>query len=323
MRIVAATALILGTVATTAAVGAAVLPEARNVTSPGDRAFNESWARLKDAVFVAPTEVVAPTDEPVNLAPVAPVETFSPAVSSGVATPFAQTPQTGTALDRPTLLAGDRYVPGRGVARWQVTELAVPSHTGNAVDAIKVSIGRVAVTPGALPVRPGDRVQTDAEAYEMTYTRGWPQVVAAGRWDLGFIPHAGVGISNSGGQAEAGAMVRLSKRAGQIADRLGVSDGRKFGDQGRWYVFGAASERTVGLNLTRNDAGKWSRAGFSTDTQSGMISDIQAGVGWRKGSVQASLGWLRRKVKGAQTLMGWDNRKDSVFALSISIKPAK
>ena len=323
MRIVAATALILGTVATTAAVGAAVLPEARNVTSPGDRAFNESWARLKDAVFVAPSDVAVSTPEPVNLAPVAPIETFSPSVSQGVATPFAQAPQTCTALDRPTVLAGDRYVPGRGVARWQVTELAVPREDGNAVDAIKVSIGRIAVTPGALPVRPGDRVQTDAEAYEMTYTRGWPQVVTAGKWDVNFIPHAGVGISNSGGQAEAGAMVRLTKSAEQLANRLGVRDGRKFGDQGRWYMFGAVSERTVGLNLTRNDAGNWTRAGFSTDTQSSMISDIQAGVGWRKGSVQASLGWLRRKVKGAQTLMGWDNRKDSVLALSISVKPSR
>ena len=40
-------------------------------------------------------------------------------------------------------------------------------------------------------------------------------------------------------------------------------------------------------------------------------------------SVQASLAWMRRKVKAAQTLMGWDHRDDSMVALTVSIKPRR
>ena len=246
------------------------------------------------------------------------------AVEAGLEPDFLQPAISGTALDAPHALAGETYVPGEGMARWRVSEMAIARPAVGAVDAIRISIGQVARMPGGLPPGPDRWAEADTEAYQVTYTRGWPGLMAvdAGEFDLDLTPHAAVGVSNAGGEAEAGALVRLRRKTQGWADRLGVQDGAQFGDQGRWYLFAAASGRAVGLNLQRT-SGDWSNRGISTDPASALVSDIQAGVGWRRGSVQASLAWMRRKVKAAQGLMGWDNRDDSMVAVSVSINPRR
>lgn len=320
MRLLAATALTLGCVATTAALGAAVFPSPVVEQSPGDEVFERNWDSLKAAVF-APA---ASDSMGFSQTPPPPGLTGGPAVEAGIAPDFRPPAISGTALDAPMAFNGETYVPGEGVARWKVTEMAIARPAARAVDAVRVSIGQIARTPGALPPRPGQAVSVDNEAYEVTYTRGWPALMAveAGAFDLELTPHAGVGISNAGGEAEAGAMVRLRRKAEGWGNRLGVRDGARFGDQGRWYLFAAASGRAVGLNLQRTN-GDWSNRGLSTDSASALVSDVQAGIGWRKGSTQASLAWMRRKVKAAQTMMGWDHRDDSMVAITISIKPRR
>ncbi|WP_340645574.1 DUF2219 domain-containing protein [Phenylobacterium sp.] len=320
MRFLAATAVTIGCAATTAALGAAVFPAPRVESSPGDQVFQENWQDLRAAVF-ARTEAVA-----VDFSATAPSpDTVGrPTVEAGIEPAFSQPVYTGTALDRTNALAAETYVPGEGVARWKVTEMAFARPALGAVDALRVSVGHIARTPGALPPRPGQAVTSDIGAYAVSYTRGWPKLwaVDAGEFDVDFTPHAGVGISNAGGEAEAGAVVRLRRKAEGWANSLGVTDGARFGDQGRWYLFAAASGRAVGLNLQRSN-GDWGNRGLSTDTSSALINDIQAGVGWRKGSIQSSLAWMRRKVKAAHTLMGWDHRDDSMVAVTVSIKPKR
>ncbi len=72
-----------------------------------------------------------------------------------------------------------------------------------------------------------------------------------------------------------------------------------------------------------HDKAGWSRGGLSMDAASALISDVQAGVGWRKGSVQASLAWMKRKVKSAQALIGLDARDDTTVAVTLSVKPRR
>lgn len=320
MRILAVTAMTLGCAATTAALSASVFPAPPVETSPGDQVFQETWQDLTAAVF-AKTDAVA-ADFTTPAPPPATIDRAS--VKVGLEPAFSQPAYTGTALDRTNALNTETYVPGEGVARWRVSEVAFVRPALGAVDALRVSVGQIARTPGALPPRPGQAVAVDTAAYEVSYTRGWPNLwaVDAGEFDVDVTPHAGVGISNAGGEAEAGAMVRLRKKAEGWASNLGVRDGARFGDQGRWYLFAAASGRAVGLNVQRTN-GDWSNRGLSTDTSSALINDIQAGIGWRKGSVQASVAWMRRKVKAAQTLMGWDHRDDSMVAVTVSIKPRR
>ena len=138
-------------------------------------------------------------------------------------------------------------------------------------------------------------------------------------------PHAGLAFDSFGsGSAEAGATVQLS-RADLAAERLkalGVRDGAEFGDQGRWYIFAAASGRAVGLNMLHGEAG-WNRAGWSTDPTSKLVGDTQVGVGWRKGAIQTSVGFVHREVKGEHLLQGVDPHADSMVAFSFSVRPRK
>jgi hypothetical protein len=72
--------------------------------------------------------------------------------------------------------------------------------------------------------------------------------------------------------------------------------------------------------MLHNDQG-WDRAGWTTDTTSTLTGDAQLGIGWRKGAMQTSLGYIHREMKGQNMLWGVDAKKDSVVAFSLSIRP--
>ena len=142
-------------------------------------------------------------------------------------------------------------------------------------------------------------------------------------------PHAGLGVIGGdhaahGGSAEAGATLQVSTAdiAGDRLKAMGVKDGAQFGQQGRWYLFAAASGRAVGMNMLHGESG-WNRAGWSTDTTSKLVGDAQVGVGWRKGAMQTSVGDVHRKVKGEHLLYGVDPHDDDMVAFSLSIRPRK
>jgi hypothetical protein len=168
-----------------------------------------------------------------------------------------------------------------------------------------------------------------AQAYEFSVVRDWPGAVSFNTQHFGvdFTPHAGFGMTSYGGVAEAGATLQVSQRVGdKVKARLkamGVGDGTKFGDRGRWYLFAAASGRSVGLNMLRGDSG-WSRAGWTTDQTSTLVGDAQVGVGWRKGDMQTSLGFVHREMKGLHNLYGVDDPKaDSMVAFTFAVRPQR
>ena len=223
-------------------------------------------------------------------------------------------------------LSHDRYMAGEGLTRWEMTEAVLPS-SGSAVNSLRLSTGRVTVTPGVGPLNL-DASDVETRAYDMMVNRAWPGAVSfeAGKYGVQVTPHAGLGMGTAGGSAEAGATLTVGQKldAG-VKSRLkamGVQDGAVFGDQGRWYLFAAASGRAVGLNLRHDDNG-WDRAGWSTDPSSALIGDAQVGVGWRRGAMQTSFGYIHREVKSQHMLMGQETRDDSVVAFSLSIKPRR
>lgn len=223
------------------------------------------------------------------------------------------------------LLDADRYYAGRGAVSWRSNAFVV-GESGHAVDSVRVSVAKVAQS-GA--TRPLSMVRPDEDSFEdrdvdVTVTRGWPAAVrlGAGKYALDVTPHAGLGFGGAGGSAEAGATVRFGKKMGdRVVNSLGVSDGRAFGDRGRWYVFAAASGQAVGLNMLRSEDGDWSRAGFTADNSSKLVGDGQAGVAWRRGAMQASFGYVHRKIRAKDQIMGMATQKDEMVALSFSLKP--
>ena len=113
-------------------------------------------------------------------------------------------------------------------------------------------------------------------------------------------PQAGVGYGSAGGSVSGGATVRLipPSRDAKVVERLkamGVKDGAAYGDQGRWYLFAAASGRAVGFNMAREGLGL-TQDGWSTDPVS-LVGDAQVGLGWRRGDMQTSIGYMVRRMR--------------------------
>jgi hypothetical protein len=224
------------------------------------------------------------------------------------------------------LLDANRYYEGRGAVTWRSNAFVV-GEGDHAVDSVRVSVASVAQAGLSRPlalVRPEDADGFDDRDVDVTVTRGWPAAVTLGKgkYALDVTPHAGLGIGGAGGSAEAGATVRFGKKMGdQVVNSLGVSDGRQFGERGRWYVFAAASGQAVGMNMLRSGDGDWSRAGLTTDASSKLVGDGQAGLAWRKGAMQASFGYVHRKIRAKDQIMGMSTQKDEMVAFSFSLRP--
>ncbi|HEX4183046.1 MAG TPA: lipid A-modifier LpxR family protein, partial [Caulobacteraceae bacterium] len=206
--------------------------------------------------------------------------------------PFSLPSYTGTSLDQ-LRLSSAPHPADNGVALWSSNEVTLGSGAGG-VDTLRVSMGSVArAHGGVVSARPDGFSDPDPEAYDVRYIHGWPSALkwSAAGYDLDVSPHAGLGMTNGGGTAEAGAMVRFGQNMGrQVANKLGLHEvsGSSF-DKGRWFLFAAASGQAVGWNMTGGVAGA-PRNSWSMESTSALISDAQAGVGWRKGAMQASFG---------------------------------
>jgi len=242
---------------------------------------------------------------------------------------FALPPVTGSSLDQTHLLNTERLIEGQGLAVWRTQEVSFPAR-GGAVDTLRVSLGGVARGPGGVvTARPDALMAPDARAFDVSFTRGWPAAwsLQAGRYAIDVSPHAGVGFSDTGGSAEAGALVRLGQDLqDRVTRRLGFRTGEASTADGRgsWFLFAAASGRAVGVNMTPSAEGGLPRPGWSNEPVTTLVSDAQAGLGWRRGDLQASIGYVHRDVKNQTVLTtgaGPANYHDSMVAFSFTITP--
>lgn len=295
--------------------------------APTAKAVDPARARLSPPSFVVDTRGARPVDLSVrNVRPAAVGFAEAPAARTERADDPSFSLSPAGAYGDAKLLDADRYYEGRGAVSWRSNAFVV-GEGEHAVDSVRVSVASVAQNGQTRPlalVRPDDQDSFEDRDVDVTVTRGWPAAVSldAGKYSLDVTPHAGLGFGGAGGSAEAGATVRLGKKMGdQVANSLGVQDGREFGQQGRWYLFAAASGQAVGLNMLRSGEGDWSGAGVSTDTSSKLVGDGQAGVAWRKGPMQASFGYVHRKIRAKDQIMGMATQKDEMVAFSFSLKP--
>lgn len=172
-----------------------------------------------------------------------------------------------------------------------------------------------------LPPGPLDPAAYEAEHYDLTYTRGWTEILGqtASGLDVTLTPHVGVGVGSRGGATEAGATLRV----GPDLDRLVPDGADAFGERPRWYLYAAGSGRAVGYNWARNRDGEFARSGVSHD--SGVfMGDVSLGVAMRRGPVQSSIGLIYREigVEGLRAGHGVDTDvSEGVIAFQLSIKP--
>jgi hypothetical protein len=246
-------------------------------------------------------------------------------------------PDVVAALEGPIVLpaAGDHLAAepvrptGGGLAIWSSNEVTLGSGAAG-VDSVRVTLSSLArPRGGVVSARPDSLSDADAQAFDVRYIHGWPSALAwsAGGYAVDVSPHAALGVSSAGGTAEAGAMVRFGSDLGHsVARKLGLHevDPSIYADKGRWYLFAAASGQAVGLNMTPGAPGM-PKGAWSSESTSALVSDAQAGVGWRKGDMQASFGYVHREIKGQTYEISGGNGpakiSDSMVALSLSIHP--
>jgi hypothetical protein len=103
---------------------------------------------------------------------------------------------------------------------------------------------------------------------------------------------------------------------------FGVKDGAaRYGGEGRFYLFAAVHGQAVGLNL-QEQGGALRRTGWSTDQTSALVGDGQIGLGWRKGGMEAAVGYVHRGVHLRNTPIGAsDSYADDMGALSLTFHP--
>jgi hypothetical protein len=205
---------------------------------------------------------------------------------------------------------------------WRSTEFTAGKKT--AATHVKIDVGGVVRDAnGRMPLGPSKDATFEAKGFDLRVTHDWTDAVRfdAGNQNVALTPHAGVGLTNAGPAAEAGATLSVEDKVAGRLENLGVRDGKSFGDQGRWYLFVAGGSRSVGLNMLRGADGGFQRAGWSTDSTSALVCDAQAGVGWRRGAMQASFGYMHREVKPHEAVPGFEKRDDSLVAVSFSFKP--
>ena len=195
--------------------------------------------------------------------------------------------------------------------------------TGNHSDRLRLTTrGSLRRADGApLPVTSSDRSQFDTDAYDVSYTRGWS--VARGYTPSGLevtlTPHAGFGVGDEGGSAEAGATLKI----GDNLDRLAPDGRERFGDRARWYLYAAGSGRAVGYNFARTRDGDYARSGVSQDKGS-FLGDASVGVAYRRGAMQGSFGVVYREIKaeGLRGGEGFDREvSEGLVAFQLSIRP--
>jgi hypothetical protein len=291
--------------AQTAASGFASVPGASNTQAPDQS--------LSDVMFV-------------NRAPALPSDPGVRARGDQGAAAFGEVFATpafiGEGLSGQPLATGRIAATGQGLMAWRSSEVSRAAGDG-AVDSVRLSVAQIARTPLVSPA-----AAYDTGAVNVTFIRGWPDamLVRAAGMGLSVTPHAGVGLDSAGGNsAEAGAMFKITSVKSAIQDRLramGVRNGATYGDQGRWYVFAAVKGQAVGLNMMSNGAGALRQAGWSTDASSALVGDGQVGVGWRRGGVETTLGYVHRGVHVRNAPYGVsDSFSEDLAAMSLTFHP--
>jgi hypothetical protein len=202
-------------------------------------------------------------------------------------------------------LAADRLFSERtwalsgGQASWNSQSVS-RLHDDGAVDTLRMTVGETARGPGGVVLAsPGGRLAPETSSVNLDYEHSVP--LTGGRFALDVEPHAGVSVNDGGSSALAGAAVRLQlpQHRDSIAGQLGFEpDHQADSSRGRWFLFAEGSGELVGMHLSRG-GGLMPRANLTVDdgAQPTVVSDSQAGIGWRKGALQASFGYVHREIK--------------------------
>lgn len=176
----------------------------------------------------------------------------------------------------------------------------------------------------------GSAVKPDASAAEVAWdggpgklTGGWaaPHFAAVERFAAKYEPQFDFQVRPKGSGTEARVQVAFGQptvqgRLAAGAEKLGLKQTPAAQRaKGRFFLFAAARSDAVGFNLFRSPEGEIRRAGWSAEKVA-VTGDAQVGAGWRKGPLQASLGFVEREISS------WGHTAhERFFGFTFSISP--
>ena len=171
-----------------------------------------------------------------------------------------------------------------------------------------------AVHPKPTPIQWAEGASADTATWAQPKLAG--VAALAGRYEPRFDLH----MVSKGDTDTRGIEVSLARReeAPQaMTTRLGLTAAqtpRKVREKGHWFAFAAGGSNAVGINWLNDPQGQLRRAGWSSEHVAAVGSG-QLGVGWRKGSMQASFGAVERELSAYGHSV---NEKFLAFTLSFS-----
>jgi hypothetical protein len=186
--------------------------------------------------------------------------------------------------------------------------------------------------PGAVAFVPtAGLTAADEGAMDLGASTAHPMFsLSRGGYDLILSPQAAFNAPGQVSSAQAGAMVQVGADVQDKVmtglNKLGMHtvSSASIENRSRLYLFAAYSGREVGFNIGRGPQGGVQRLGWSAEGASTLVSDAQAGFGWRKGELQASLGYVHRDVNSNDTgfgNVGLERLSDNMVAFTFSLRP--
>jgi hypothetical protein len=195
--------------------------------------------------------------------------------------------------------------------------LVWPSMSGGLVDRTGFANGDALQGPQGRPLIVG-RFGPSAPFAQLAAGGGvggdWPAMrFKTGAFGFDLTPHAGLGASGGADSQNAGALVRFGR---------GLGDDRQAGGRGRWFLFASADRETLGMGFMRNDDA-WRRAGLGPDPGA-VIGDTRAGLAWRDGPMEASVGYLYREIKPQDLdMLDAQSTRESLVAFRLAFHPGQ
>ena len=242
----------------------------------------------------------------------------------------------GQALDSRSALFDAAFAHPAPIAKSFAT--APQSFVASAYAAPAANHAVILTAPGAAPqghaiafTQPTYLTASDEGALDFSGAGRPTLSLSGGGYEFAFVPQGSVDAGGGASSAQAGAMVRVGT---DIQDKvmtgltkLGMHTvtSEEIKDRSRVYMFAAYSGREIGFNIARGSTGGLQRLGWSAEGASTLVSDAQAGVGWRKGALQASVGYVHRDVNSNYDNgfgnVGMQKLSDNMVAFTLSFHP--
>lgn len=236
---------------------------------------------------------------------------------------LAESSAQGSAQRPPRLVSDQGWWPapntraygGASGGAWR--GLVWPPMSGGAIDRLAIATGDGLHAPDGQSLLVGRYGAADGPLgrfADSAISRDWPGAVQFKTGAFGFdvSPHAGVGRSGDGGSQDAGAVLRFGRGLGQGGTAR----------PSKWYLFASTDQQTLATGFTANQDA-WKRVNLGRDPGA-TIEDNRAGLAWRDGPIEASVGYLFREIKPRDLdMLDAQTNRESLVAFRLSFHPGQ